>query len=133
MNKNSTEIFTDSYARCTSNPGFLDKFYELFIASSDEVKKKFKDTDMDDQKLMLQASLSYIVLASRDPSALRYLDNVAESHSSRQYNIPSHLYDLWLKSMIQAVQLFDPEFNSEIKKAWEQIMKKGINYLKEKY
>jgi hemoglobin-like flavoprotein len=134
MNKvDITEIFTDSYVKCTSNPKFLDTFYELFISSSDEIKEKFKNTDMDDQKLALQASLSYIILASRDSEACRYLDKIAETHSSRDYNIKPHLYDIWLECMIQTVKIYDAEFNSKVEEAWIKTMKVGIDYLKSKY
>ena len=131
--QNLTEIFTDSYVRCTSNPEFLDAFYELFLASSDEVKKKFKNTNMVDQKLALQASLSYILLASSDRESCRFLDKIADSHSSRGYNIKPHLYDLWLECMIQAVKMHDSEFDSEVQEAWRQTMIIGIDYIKSKY
>ena len=35
--------------RPKSRPGFLDRFYELFMASSEEVAKKFADTDLKKQ------------------------------------------------------------------------------------
>ena len=39
--------FNDSFERCINDPLFLDQFYEIFLASSDEVSAMFKDTDME--------------------------------------------------------------------------------------
>ncbi len=38
--------FNDSFERCINDPLFLDQFYEIFLASSDEVSAMFTDTDM---------------------------------------------------------------------------------------
>jgi hypothetical protein len=52
--------FNDSFERCINDPHFLDQFYDIFLASSDEISAKFKDTDMGTQKAMLMTSLVYM-------------------------------------------------------------------------
>ncbi len=42
-------MVNDSFERCINDPLFLDQFYEIFLASSDEVSAMFKDTDMGTQ------------------------------------------------------------------------------------
>ena len=39
MNEQEIELFNDSLERCTRTFGFLDRFYELFLASSEEVSQ----------------------------------------------------------------------------------------------
>ena len=41
--------FNDSFERCINDPLFLDQFYEIFLASSDEVSVMFTKTDVDTQ------------------------------------------------------------------------------------
>jgi hypothetical protein len=41
LNERDIELFNDSLERCTSGRRFLDRFYELFVASSTEVAAKF--------------------------------------------------------------------------------------------
>ncbi len=90
-------IFNDSFLRCQSKKGFLDRFYELFMASSKEVKEKFKTTDFDKQKLALKSSFYMMVLTVQgNARGYRYLEDIAELHSSRRLNIKPELYDLWL-------------------------------------
>ena len=48
--------FNESFERCVNDPRFLDKFYEIFLSSSDEVNLMFRDTDMETQKVMLDVS-----------------------------------------------------------------------------
>ena len=56
MDKPAIRIFNDSLARCLSNDRFFRRFYELFLASSQEVRDKFRNTDFAKQNRMLRAS-----------------------------------------------------------------------------
>ena len=48
------ELFNDSLDRCLRRGGFFERFYELFLASSAEVRDKFLGTDFRRQRRMLQ-------------------------------------------------------------------------------
>ena len=87
--------FNDSFERCINDPLFLDQFYEIFLASSDEVSAMFKDTDVETQKAMLMASLVY--MSHTDKGSL---SSIAEKHS----HIKPYLYALWLDSLIAAAR-----------------------------
>jgi len=50
------ELFNDSLARCLRRGELFQRFYELFLASSDEVREKFRATDFRRQRRMLQTS-----------------------------------------------------------------------------
>jgi hemoglobin-like flavoprotein len=135
MDRKTLRIYDDSLRRCNARPGFLSRFYDLFMASSDEVRAKFANTDFDRQKRALRASLHMMALAAEDPAKdpQRYLKDLAASHGRHGLDIGARYYDLWLDSLLAAVKEFDPEFGPEVEKAWETVMMVGISYLISRY
>jgi hemoglobin-like flavoprotein len=131
MDARKLQIFDDSLRRCTANPGFVDRFYELFLASSPKVREKFANTDFVRQRRALEASLHTLLLAATDGESGfdKHLRNLAATHSASNLNVGSELYDLWLDSLLQAVEDFDPDSNQDVIDAWEKVMGRGINYL----
>ena len=129
------QTFDASLARCNACPAFLDRFYAIFLASSPKVREKFAHTDFVRQKAALQASFGAMLAASRDePAGPRQdLNDLAERHSSRQLNIGAELYDLWLDSLVAAVQECDPQYDGPVRDAWEEVMMVGIGYLLSRY
>ena len=135
VDQRTIQVFDRSLRRCSANPGFLDLFYETFLASSPKVKEKFADTDFERQKRLLHSSFYLILLASEDPDngPERYLGHLAERHSVHDLNIGSEFYDLWLDSLLAVVKECDPEFNDEIENCWEHVMGIGIDFLLQRY
>jgi len=131
MDQKTLRIYDESLRRCNAKAGFLDRFYEIFLASSPEVRKKFEKTDFERQKRALRASLHLLALAAHDgdAGAERYLKEMAATHSKAQLDIGAKLYDLWLDSILSAVREFDPGCDAEVEAAWENIMMVGIKYL----
>ena len=113
----------------------MDRFYDIFLASSPKVKEKFAKTDFVRQKAALKASLNAMLLAAKDEKAgpPQYLPELAERHSSRELNIGAELYDYWLDSLLAAVKECDPESGPEVEGAWERVMMVGIGYLLSRY
>jgi hemoglobin-like flavoprotein len=128
------QTFEDSLKRCDTNPGFLDRFYQTFLASSPKVKEKFVNTDFVRQKRALRASLHLmLVAASEEDGPRKYLAGLAARHGRSQLDIGAELYDLWLDSLLTTVKASDPEFSSEVEAAWESVMTVGIQYLLSHY
>jgi len=126
--------FTDSLARCLARPAFLTRFYRRFIASSDEVADKFRDTDMDKQKAALSASLYLTTLALEGgEAAMAYMDNVARRHAHAHLDIRPELYDTWLECLVATVAEHDPEFSAEVEGAWRDAMQFSIEYMRRRY
>ena len=134
LNERDAELFNDSLERCTSGRRFLDRFYELFVASSAEVAAKFATTDFRVQKAALKVSL-YMIMASieRKPEGTVHLERIAARHSRSGLDIGPHLYDLWLDCLIQAVRECDPLFGEETERVWRRVMRVGIEFLKSRY
>ena len=122
--------FNDSFERCINEPLslFLDQFYEIFLASSDEISPMFKDTDMGTQKAMLMTSLVYMSDAHKGS-----LSKVAEKHNKNHLNIKPYLYTLWLDSLIAAARAIDPLFDVKTEILWREILQEGIDFMTSKY
>jgi len=124
--------FNESFERCLNDISFLDKFYEVFLSSSDEVYQMFKNTDMGVQKAMLMTSLVYMSRAHNDEDPNLILD-IAEKHNKNNLNIKPHFYTLWLNSLIAAAYSIDPLFDEKTEKVWKEVLQPGIDLMISKY
>lgn len=127
-------IFNESFLRCQTKEGFIDRFYDLFIASSPQVRAKFKTTDFNKQKMALRASFYMMMLTVQgNTRAHRYLEEIAELHSSRGLDIKPELYDLWLECLLKTVKEFDPQYDEQIGRVWRSLMNQGIRFMQSRY
>ena len=135
MDPPEIEIFNDSLARCLRDDQFFQRFYELFLASSPEVREKFRATDFRKQRRMLQTSFYMVVeyIAVGWPECQAYLERIAEAHGKHGRDIPPYLYDLWLDCLLQAVKELDAQYSTEVEAAWRFMMGAGISFLKSRY
>src|SRR5215468_3350694 len=96
METGSIDVFQESLKRCLVTPDFLHDFYEMFMASADEVRQKFRKTDFPRQTRVVADTLFLMAVAagSRDHAvAWRELDRLAETHSRRGLDISPRHYD----------------------------------------
>jgi len=128
---NTSTQFNDSFERCINDPLFLDKFYEIFLSSSDEVYQMFKNTEMGIQKAMLMTSLVYMSRAHNDSPGL--LSSIAEKHNKHNLDIKPHLYKQWLDSLIMAANSIDPLFDVGTEKLWRETLQPGIDFMISRY
>ena len=135
MNETEIELFNDSLARCLRDGRFFQRFYEIFLASSEEVREKFRATDFRKQRRMLQTSFYMLVefITLGWPECQAYLERIAATHSKRGRDIPPHLYDLWLDSLLQTVKEHDDLYSPQIENAWRNLMRAGIGFLTARY
>ena len=128
-------VVEQSLDRCGANPVFLDRFYEVFLASSPKVLAMFEHTNFYRQKRALQASLHGMLLHARADSTSSdpYLVEVAQRHDHTHLNIGAELYDLWLDSLLATVKECDPNCTPNVLAAWEQAMTLGIQFFLSHY
>ncbi len=120
----------DSFGRCTVNPKFLDRFYEIFLNSHPAIKPMFAKTDFTKQKAVLRTGISMMILYNEDAHVARMaLDRLGHSHGKQGLNIDPKLYPYWLDSLVAAVKECDPQFSPLLEKHWRDAMRKGINYM----
>ncbi|MFT5299717.1 MAG: hemoglobin-like flavoprotein [Mariniblastus sp.] len=117
------ERFIASLDRCTDSDKFIPAFYERFLDSSTEIRSKFTHTDFESQNLMLVRSLKLAAgSTSGEVESLRELRERAETHDRHHLNIKPAHYEVWLETVIQVAQEFDPHWHDEIEVAWREIL-----------
>jgi hemoglobin-like flavoprotein len=130
------QSFLASLKRCLDVPGFIESFYQRFVSSSEEVREKFRNTDLQRQARMLSDSLYVLAVAVQGQAgspATGDLPRLAERHSRRDLDIQAPLYDHWLACLIETARVHDPQFGPEIEAAWRATLGAGIDYMKARY
>ena len=136
MDTSESAIFRASLTRCLAKNDFLHEFYELFTASSPEVREKFQHTDFPRQTRVLADSLYIMAVASDskdDAIAWKELDRLAERHSSKDLDVRPELYQAWLDCLVKAASIHDPAFSPEVEEAWRKALAPGIEHLRSRY
>jgi hemoglobin-like flavoprotein len=136
MHTQVRDTFLASLGRCRAKAGFIEAFYERFIASSEEVRAKFAGTDMKRQVRMLEDSLLVVAVAIQGEEgspARGDLPRIAARHSRNDLDIRPELYDLFLERLIETVRAHDPQFTGEVEAAWRETMAFGIDYMRSRY
>ena len=130
----SVETFLASLKRCLAAPGFLESFYERFVGSSEEVREKFRDTDMKRQARVLEESLYVVanaVQGEENSLALGALPALAARHGRQGLDIPPGLYDLWIECLVETARAHDPQFAPAIEAAWRETLAFGADYMRQ--
>ena len=85
---------------------------------------------MKSQKEVLLYSLSYMLIAYKNPEVLH---KTAVHHSIDNLDIGPSLYSFWLESMVEAVRLTDVGYDSDTEIAWRVVMQPGVDYMIRNY
>jgi hemoglobin-like flavoprotein len=128
-----TSIVAESLARCLDNGRFLDRFYELFVSSSDTVADKFRNTDFVKQKRTLASSLYLMIMAMEGDGPVAYLERIADRHGRNDLDIRPEMYDVWLDCLVCAASECDPEFSDEVEQEWRDVMRVGIDFMRKRH
>jgi len=128
------DSFAEHYRRVFGDghydPGFIARFYEIFMGQSPDVARRFQHTNMSVQKTMLHDSLHYLLHFGHSRSARDYIARIADSHGRSAHDVPPDLYDLWETSLLKAVRERDPNFDDEVELAWRVALAPGLAYMK---
>ena len=128
------DLFLQSVARCSASEDFIPAFYERFLGTSEEIKKKFRFTDFDQQHKMLLRSLELCAgVTSGDPESLREINERARTHDRDHLNIEPKLYDLWLDAIIATAREFDAKWDDSVEAAWQRILGYVIQHMIRRY
>ena len=129
MNETDLALFLDSFERSIQNDQFIKAFYDIFLDSSVEIPTFFVGTNFAKQRRVLKASLFEMIAASaRRTIDLSALSALTQRH--RELKVQPHHYELWLDSLISAVEKCDPYFNPEVAQVWRDAFQAGINFMK---
>lgn len=137
MTSENVDLFRASLKRCLATPHFLGKFYDSFVASSEEVREKFRNTDLEKQASMLADSLYALAVVAQarrgGNPAWADMPRLADRHSRADLDIRPGLYDHWLDCLVETARHHDPEFSPEIEAAWRETLAVGIEYMRSRY
>ena len=132
-------VFEASYCRIFDTPAvgmagdardseaFFDHFYAVFLKKPG-IGEFFAHTDMARQKHMLKDSLFELTscwVLGRPSDALLH---VARAHA--HLRIDNDALDLWLDTLLETVEEFDPEYDETVRLAWLAAMGPGIFFVK---
>ncbi len=128
------EIYRSSLERCAESPRFIPSFYERFMGSSEDVARRFQDTNFDVQTRMLLRSLLLVADASDgDVKALQELAERAHTHDRAHLDVPPALYDLWLEAILETASEYDPLWTPKVAESWRLILGFAIRYMTRRY
>jgi len=117
----------ESYKRVSREPGFVNRFYERFMASHPDVPARFDGVDMERQRFLLGRSVTMILQhASGLDQATPHLTETARRHGPRDLDIPAYLFEQWIDSLIGTVEEFDPGFQPDLERAWRSLLRREV-------
>ena len=131
------EIFDFSLRRSRGNVvngvPFRDAFLDNLLRSSPEVARKMVHGDLEALRATLMLSIDHLAryYLSDEPSAV--LQGAARRQSRDERDIEPRLYEFFLKALLQTVQQYDAKYSEEIGKAWEVVLRPGLEYMKSRY
>jgi hypothetical protein len=123
-----SRIFGDQVAISASGDAFFDRFYQIFVAKSDDIRSLFAGTDMERQASMLRRSLYELVAFYVTGALTEQMRDVARIHQRLEFN--PVLWDYWLDSLVETAAEYDASFDEITGYAWRLAMTPGITYLK---
>ena len=117
------DVFLASLERCQQSDGFVREFYGRFMASSEEIRLRFRFTDMDRQVELLSESLRLCGAAlGGDPNGLAKVQEIGRTHDKYHHNIHPKWYTLWLDALVATAAEHDAEWNSDVERAWRRAL-----------
>lgn len=124
-----------SFARCFMNDkNLIDVFYNIFLDSHPEIAFKFKNTDFEQQKLLLRQGINCMIMYAEGAFAGSFcMEEIKVSHNRKHYNIDPKMYPFWKKSLLEALKINDPELNDELFDLWVLVIDDGINFISKGY
>jgi len=132
LQMNNTDLVFQSYGRCCRKDEFFVDFYDFFMSSSDAIRARFANTDMPAQRHLLRNGVMQIILVARGMSD-RKLRDLGESHSRKRMDIQPEWYALWEEALLKTVRVHDPDYTPELRQAWREVLKPGIDLIRGAY
>ncbi len=117
-----------SYGRCLREDGFIEKFYERFLASDPRIDAMFGKTDFARQRMALRRGISMAILhADGSQIVERPMGEMADVHA-RQGRAPvaPELYPLWVDALLETIKATDPKADAVLMRRWREAMEKVV-------
>lgn len=118
-----------SYGRCLRDKHFIDRFYQVLMASNAEVAAMFVHTDFAKQRLALRRGISVAIFRAAGSSVVRRTtEHMADVHGmAGRCPVAAHLYVHWIDSLIKVIAETDRESDAALLMRWRQAMRVVID------
>ncbi|KWB20812.1 hypothetical protein WL32_16915 [Burkholderia cepacia] len=132
---NYEEIFQESYRRLTGDDNgerFFDRFYEIFLATSEHIRAKFANTEMARQKQMMRKSFFHLLTVYHTKVTSDYIERIAEEHGPSRLAIPEHMFNAWRGAILATVRELDARhYDMKVEIAWAMTIAPGLELMRQ--
>lgn len=124
-----------SYGRCLRNPRFIERFYQIFMASHVDVPALFAHTDFSRQTMALRRGISAAIAhAGGSTLSQRTMMQMAQVHAKQgRAPVPPALYPYWVDSLLLAVAENDPHYSPQLGMRWRAAMQQVTAFFVRSY
>lgn len=128
VNKIALVDVYNSYGRCLLDDTFFDHLYYTFLASNDEIPRRFAKTEISKQKEVIRHSLGTVLNYAKEDDAMaaQVIARLKDSHGPGKLNIEPKLYAFWIDSLIKTVKKCDPDFTPELGESWKHVVMPAV-------
>ncbi|VWC47398.1 hypothetical protein BLA23254_07473 [Burkholderia lata] len=132
---NYEEIFLESYRRLTGDDNgelFFDRFYDIFLNTSTDIRAKFAHTEMTRQKQMMRKSFFHLLNLYRTKVTSDYLERIAVEHGPARLAIPEYMFNAWRSAILATVRELDARhFDVTVEIAWAMTIAPGLEFMRQ--
>ncbi|RQR34395.1 globin [Burkholderia sp. Bp9143] len=132
---NYEEIFLESYHRLTGNDNgerFFDRFYEIFLNSSEQIREKFANTEMTRQKALMRKSFFHLLNLYHTKVTSDYLERIASEHGPSKLAIPEQMFNAWRAAILATVRELDERhYDTRVEIAWAMTIAPGLEFMRQ--
>ena len=118
------EDLQQSYGRCLRDKRFIERFYEVFMASHPAIAPMFVDTDFGAQRMALRRGISVAILhAAGSGLSRRTTEEMADVHAAHgRAPVDPALYPYWIDSLLAVIAETDDEATPALLARWRTAM-----------
>lgn len=117
-----------SFGRCLRRHGFIERFYEILLASHPAIPPMFERTDFRGQRLALRRGISMAISwASGSSMVERPMKHMIDVHSrAGRAPVEPALYLCWVESLLATIDEYEIELTPELRARWREAMTKVV-------
>jgi len=133
--QDSYDDLQQSYGRCLVRKGFIERFYEIFMASHPDVAPLFERTDFQKQRLALRRGISVAIFHAAGSAVVRRTcEEMADAHCRRgRTPVAPGLYPYWIDSLLRAVREYDEQADDALLGRWRTAMQSVTGMFSARY